>query len=312
MIKAFKIKNHLGESIYIDIRKPEATGFLITSVEGLGPVKAEISQTETAMFDGSLFSGCRLEPRNIVMNLLFFWDNNEKLSIEDIRHRSYMYFPVKKEIEVTVINDHGEFKINGVVETNEPPIFSDKEGTQISILCSDPYFEKEENDHLHYISRVVPNFQFPVSFEAVKEEETIRQLTVEFGLIKEYPETTIKYNGDDDSGVTVIFDTYGAASNIRINRTTGQEYLELDSAKITSITGHDIQEYDHIEINTRKGKKSAVLMRNGISYNIFSAVISSEKWIHMERGDNTFTFSATSGINNLRVYLDYAERFNGV
>lgn len=166
MIKAFKIKNHLGESIYIDIRKPEATGFLITSVEGLGPVKAEISQTETAMFDGSLFSGCRLEPRNIVMNLLFFWDNNEKISIEDIRYRSYIYFPVKKEIEVTVINDHGEFKINGVVETNEPPIFSDKEGTQISILCSDPYFEKEEDNHLHYISRVVPNFQFPVSFEA--------------------------------------------------------------------------------------------------------------------------------------------------
>lgn len=142
--------------------------------------------------------------------------------------------------------------------------------------------------------------------------EIIKQLTVEFGLVKAYPETSIYYNGDDDSGVTVIIDTYGPASGLRINRTTGGEYLELDSTKISAITGKDIQEYDHIEINTRKSKKSATLTRGGVTYNIFNAVKSSEKWIHMERGNNTFTFSASSGISNLRVYLDYAERFNGV
>lgn len=140
----------------------------------------------------------------------------------------------------------------------------------------------------------------------------IRQLTVEFGLIKDYPETSVYYEGDDDSGLTVIIDTFGAATNIRIDRTTGGEYLQIDSTKFRAIVGSDIQEYDHIEINTRRGQKSASIYRNGIKYNILNAVNSSPNWIHLDKGINTFTFAAASGINNLRVHISYNERFNGV
>ena len=105
--------------------------------------------------------------------------------------------------------------------------------------------------------------------------QVIEQLTVEFGLIKPYPETEIYYDGEDDSGVTIIIDTFGAASGVRINRTTGGEYIQIDSTKLTAITGADIQQYDHIEINTRKGKKSATLSRNGTKYNIIHAISTS-------------------------------------
>ena len=142
--------------------------------------------------------------------------------------------------------------------------------------------------------------------------QVVEQLSVEFGLIKTYPETDIYYDGEDDSGVTIIIDTLGPASGVRINRTSGSEFIQIDSTKLTSITGSDIQQYDHIEINTRKGKKSAILSRNGVKYNILHALTTSSKWIHMEKGMNKFTFSATSGVDNLRVYLDYNERYNGV
>ena len=138
------------------------------------------------------------------------------------------------------------------------------------------------------------------------------QLTVEFGLIKDYPETTIFYDGDDDSGLTVIIDTFGTATNIRIDRTTGGEYLQIDTTKFAAIVGSGIQEYDHIEINTRRGKKSASIYRNGIKYNILHAITCSKNWIHLDKGANTFTFAAETGVNNLRVYISYVERFNGV
>lgn len=142
--------------------------------------------------------------------------------------------------------------------------------------------------------------------------QVVEQLTVEFGLIKDYPETTINYNGDDDSGVTIIVDTFGPASNVRISRANGGEYVLIDSTKLTQITGHDIQEYDHIEINTRKGQKSAVLMRGGTEHNILHAIVSSKNWLRIERGSNRFTFAATSGASNIRVHLKYTERVNGV
>ncbi len=168
MIRSFTITNHLGNSVFLDIRKPESTGFLVSSVTGLGPVKAEISMSDISMFDGSIYAGSRLGSRNIVFNLVYFENNNEKLTVEQIRHRCYDIFPLKKEIKIVVTNDKGNFAIRGRVESNEIPIFSNAEGSQVSILCPDPYFEREETaDTLHYISAVVPNFSFPVSFEAV-------------------------------------------------------------------------------------------------------------------------------------------------
>ena len=170
MIRSFNITNHLGESIFLDIRKPESTGFLISSVTGLGPVKGELSMSDISLFDGSIYAGSRIGSRNIVFNIVFFENNNEKLTVEQIRHRCYNYFPLKKEIKIIVTNDKGDFSIKGRVEANEVPIFTAMEAAQVSIICPDPYFEREETaDTLHYISAIVPNFSFPVSFEAVLE-----------------------------------------------------------------------------------------------------------------------------------------------
>lgn len=175
MIRSFTITNNLGENLFLDIRRPEDSGFLVSSVTGLGPIKASVGQTEFGMYDGSILSSSRLSSRNIVMNLIFFDQNKEKLDIEKIRHKCYLYFPVKREITLIVTNDTGDYRIKGVVESNEIPIFTQNEGAQISIICPDPYFERADEAVLQYISRVVPNFSFPVSFEAemanIPEEE---------------------------------------------------------------------------------------------------------------------------------------------
>lgn len=168
MIYSFKITNHLGESIFLELAKPEDTGLLITSVSGLGPVKASMSKSEIPTMDGTLMNNVVLEDRNIVFTIKFFEANKEKLSVEYVRHRCYKYFPLKKVVTIEVNNDHGTFKIDGYIESNDIDIFSKEEGAEISIVCPDPYFRKSESAS-KYLSYVVPNFQFPVSFEAVIE-----------------------------------------------------------------------------------------------------------------------------------------------
>lgn len=165
MIHSVKIVNNIGESIYLDIKKPEETGFLVSGITGLNPPKADISQSNVNFFDGTVVGNVRVGPRNIVMVIVFYEDNNEKLTIEDLRYKCYRYFPVKGNITFYVTNDNGTYKIKGTVEANEVTIFTKQEGAQISILCPDPYFSKESSDVDTIVSTIVPNFHFPCSFE---------------------------------------------------------------------------------------------------------------------------------------------------
>ena len=137
MIKSFTITNHLGKSNFLELRKPEDTGFLISSVTGLGPVTAEIAQSNIATIDGSMIGNVRLEPRNIVFTIVYYEDNKEKLSIEQLRHNLYVYFPVKREITIDVENDSRHYVIKGTVESNELNIFSKQEGGIVSLRYCD-------------------------------------------------------------------------------------------------------------------------------------------------------------------------------
>ena len=88
MIRAVTFTNYLGDSIRLDLAETGGTGFIIKSVTGLGPGKANINTTEIATNDGSLFNSSRMPSRNIVISLAYMW----KDSIEDVRQLSYKYF----------------------------------------------------------------------------------------------------------------------------------------------------------------------------------------------------------------------------
>lgn len=45
MIRAVTFTNYLGDSIRLDLARPEKSGFIIKSVTGLGPGKANINTT---------------------------------------------------------------------------------------------------------------------------------------------------------------------------------------------------------------------------------------------------------------------------
>ena len=51
MINGFTFTNFRGDSIDVDLRRPEVSGFLIKDVTGLGPAKATINSTEVATYD---------------------------------------------------------------------------------------------------------------------------------------------------------------------------------------------------------------------------------------------------------------------
>lgn len=144
MIKSLTVENYQSESLTIDLFHPETSGFIITSITGIGAGEASINISEIATKDGGIFNSARKSTRNIVINLEFMDGkiNDEILSIEDVRHRSYKYFPLKRKVVLTFTTDNREVNIEGYVENNEINIFEEREGCQISILCPFPWFKR--------------------------------------------------------------------------------------------------------------------------------------------------------------------------
>lgn len=69
MIKTITVKNYLGKEMTLELMRPEKSGLIVASIDGLGPAKAVINITDISTNDGGTFNSSRLEKRNIVNQL---------------------------------------------------------------------------------------------------------------------------------------------------------------------------------------------------------------------------------------------------
>lgn len=307
MIYSIVVTNYLGDRIKLELGKPDVSGFLIKSITGLGPAKANVNTTEVSTNDGSLFNSARLSQRNIVLDMVFI-NTVYGESIEDLRQKSYKYFPLKKSVELTIETDNRYVKTTGYVESNEPNIFSSQEGTQISIICPDPYFYSagEDGNNVTNFYSVDPMFEFPFSNESLDEPLLV------FGEIQIKTEGVITYHGDSEIGVMIYIHAIGPATNINIYNTETREVMRINTEKISSLTGKGIVASDDIVINTAKGEKSITLIREGVSYNILNCLDKNTDWFTLAKGDNIFAFTADSGVTNLQFRVENKVIYEGV
>lgn len=307
MIYSIVVTNYLGDRIKLELGKPDVSGFLIKSITGLGPAKANVNTTEVSTNDGSLFNSARLSQRNIVLDMVFI-NTVYGESIEDLRQKSYKYFPLKKSVELTIETDNRYVKTTGYVESNEPNIFSSQEGTQISIICPDPYFYSagEDGNNVTNFYSIDPMFEFPFSNESLDEPLLV------FGEIQIKTEGVITYHGDSEIGVMIYIHAIGPATNINIYNTEAREVMRINTEKISSLTGKGIVASDDIVINTAKGEKSITLIREGVSYNILNCLDKNTDWFTLAKGDNIFAFTADSGVTNLQFRVENKVIYEGV
>ena len=304
MIRKITVTNYLGESIELDLMNPEKSGFIVESITGLGSGKADINTTEVATNDGSLFNSARMPSRNIVLCLKFMW----KPTIEDIRHQSYKYFPLKKKVTLLIETDSRSAEIEGYVESNDPDIFSQEEGSDISIVCPNPLFYSAgaNGTNTTLMSSIEPMFEFPFSNESLTEN------LLEMAAINSYTEQNVFYDGDSEVGITITIHAVGPATNVTIYNINTRESMSIDTAKLESFTGSGIIERDDIIISTEKGNKYVTLLREGKSYNILNCLSKNADWFQLSKGDNLFAYRAESGGTNLQLKIENRIIYEGV
>ena len=301
MIKTITVTNHLNESVVLDLKSPEQSGFFVRGVEGLGPAKATINTTESLSLDGSVYNSARVGERNIVFNLGFL----EKPTIEETRRESYKFFPLKRQVVIDIETDIRTYRTFGYVESNEPNIFSKQEACLISVICPNSYFYSLDYTVINF-SNLVSVFQFPFSNESLTEKLII------FGNISGETQNNIIYQGDSNPGFIMYVHVTGLVEDLVIyNLTTGEE-MSISSDILVALTGEGLHSGDEIVISTVKGDKSVILIRDGEIINILNTLGEDSDWFSLERGDNIFYYTVSSGLSNLQFRIEYQTIYEGI
>lgn len=301
MIRSITVINPIGESLQLILRSPEQSGFLVQPVEGLGPNAATINMTEMATTDGALYTSARVPYRNIVLPLKFL----PNPTIEDTRQLSYRLFPTKKKVQLIFETDRRLCVIAGYVESNTPDIFTNSSGTQISLLCMDPYFY-DLTPRQTTFSGTYPNLEFPVENPSLEDPE------IEFGVIDLETIRIVPYEGDVDAGIIAHITFQGTATNIAIQNTFTGEVMHIDTAKIEASTGEAVNVGDEIIISTTKGEKFIYLLRDGVYTNILHCLDKDSDWITLVKGDNVLVYTAETGVTNLVFRVEHRVAYEGV
>ena len=289
MIKSLTVTNPTGESIRLELTRPEKSGFYIKNIEGLGPANATVNITESATVDGGYYTSSHVSTRNIVLTLGFLYEKG----IEDMRHESYRYFPLKKQIKLLIETDNRTCVTHGYVESNEPNIFSERETTQISILCPDPYFYAFNNGvgYISNLSKDIVLFSFPFSNESLDEP------LIELGQVTDTAERIVHNPGDVEIGVKIHIYVKGPITSISISNRTTDQTMRIDTDRLKQITSADLKEGDEIVINTKKGSKSIYLISDGTKTNILNCLSRFTDWIYLLPGDNQIHHAASDPAN---------------
>lgn len=304
MINQIIVTNYRGDSLTIDTRFPEQSGFLVKDATGLGPSKGTINYTEMMSGDGGAFNSARVNARNIVLTLQMLTEP----TVEEVRQKSYRYFPVKKPISLEFITDNRTCTAYGYVETNEPLFFAEMTTTQISIICPDPYLYSTGPDgtNVTVFSGIDPQFEFP--FENLSTTENL----ISVSQIVTNQEQNVVYNGDAEIGVVIYIHAMGAATNINIYNSGTREIMKIDTAKLTALTGEGLHFGDDIIISTITGNKSVTLLRDGEYTNVLNCLDKGSDWFKLAKGDNIFAYSAATGAANLQFRVENQTLFEGV
>jgi predicted phage tail component-like protein len=158
MIKTVSVANQFGDEISTNFVGVYEAPYVITKIEGHGPVSADINLTQFATNDGAMYNSARVGERVLSLTLAVVAQPGK--TIEHARRWIYKTYAVKNRVTMVFTTDTGTYIVKGYVEKCEPDIFDKITKAKITIVCPDPYFYTPAKT-VTSISSVKGGFEFP-------------------------------------------------------------------------------------------------------------------------------------------------------
>lgn len=263
--------------------------FKIVEADGLYPPTATINTNESALIDGAMFNGSKVNMRTI--KLAFTIESDA----ENNRALVYKVLRVKDPVTLLYTSDTRDVFIDGYVESVKIDHFAKKQVVTLTMLCPSPYFKKAQAV-VNELTTVIAMFHFPFASTATPE--------LVFGKQDETASTTIYNDGTISTGFIIELYAKASVADPKIYDYKTQEYIELDI---------DLEAGDLVTINTNQGEKTVTLLREGVTTNIFNRVKPGSTWLQLPAGGGVYVFVVGTGsTTNLFVTFKHNDLFEGV
>jgi hypothetical protein len=253
----------------------------IRGIDGLGPVKADISTTPFASGRGELYQGSTTPNRNIVFSLGFNPDWEGQQTMASLRQILYRYLMPQNWCKLRFFSQElPDVDIEGYVESLDPNMFSQDPELQCSIICPKPDFI--ESDATIY-SGVVDDGTLQTVFEYAGTIDTGYELRVDQTVDKPF------YTG----GFTITHTAFNEDQIFTVTPVTvdGTKYFRLSTV--------------------RNAKRvNAVYKADGTVDNLLSRMSSDSVWPTLKPGENVFKIAAAE--TGLAWTLAYFNRYGGL
>lgn len=273
MLTKLEIQSLLGETLSLEMDSTN-NGYIVESIEGLDPVKANIVTSRGAKQHGSVYQTSHRENRNVVIRIRLEAVQGAA-SVSDRRAYLYGFFMPMSDVSLRFFLDGLHFAdIQGYVESFEAPIFSKEPTATISLICVKP-------------DLVSPTL---VTVNGVSVSDSTVQAVV--------------YTGTVEAGFKFQLFVDRTISEFSFhNHTPYGELATLDFAA-PLIAG------DVVEINTVSGSRGAYLTRASVRSSILNGVSPTASWFGLSRGTNMLRLAISGAA--IPFSLEYYPRYGGL
>lgn len=291
----------------LELTGPEKSGLLITNITGIGAPKGDINMSEAPFVPGGIYNSSTTNSREIGITLKYIISTMAQLaSIEQVRHRTYRHFRITSKIRLTFVTDEHTVYIDGYVEANEGDIFTDDEGSTITVKCPQPYFKRAMDQAVSFDDEVAL-FEFPLEPNEWNNLTEI-ELGESYGTI-ESDKRTIIYDGDIEIGMKLTIHFKSSTDNmslIRIINDKSREEFDINITKVNTILstkfGIQLTQNDMIHISSVVGNKymkAMVPTSEGVkTISIMNALPINTNWLEIVGGENKFSYEIYDHNNN--------------
>ena len=278
-------------------RLPLATNelFDLVHVDGMTAAATSIASSTMGGADGDIVNNVHTNPRPIVIDLRV----KSGVDVEEAKRAVMRVVKIKQLGTLEWEQSDRTITISGIVESVDMPRWTNAVTMQISMYCSQPYWEDldfivqqiSEAIDLHWFTDSAAGMlYFPEQGIPLGEYDTIRTKQFHNG-------------GDVASGLEISIVAFDTVTNPIIYDGNGN-FLGVgygDGAKRVQMEAGD-----NVIITTHKGQKNITL--NGKS--ILAKLRPQSTWLQMEAGDNLFTINSDDdSLTNMTFSLIYKQRY---
>lgn len=242
---------------------PSDDPVIVRGIDGLGPVKSDITTTPSGTSRGETYQGSSTTKRNIVLTLGLNPDWSTQ-TMSSLRQLLYAYFMTQQWCKLRFFSDElPTTDIEGYVESFDPNMFSQDPEIQISVINPRPDF--------------------------IEIDATILRGVVDDGSNQE----VVDYLGSVDTGFelrvdrSVALPDYSGPLTITVENSDGVKFIKVDPVTIDTT-----QSYKMSSVQGQKRVQNESIVDPGTVINLLK--VKTGDWPVLQPGENLVSVAAAT------------------